>query len=242
MKNILSLLVFLSAISLNQLLHAAIIVDVRDATINAGQSGTVDVLIRSTGTDEVDLYNIDFQISAVGGPTGTLQFLNMQVLTDDQATNYIFSPTNLNNPSHTNIGITPDRPNPTRLILDDFTDPFPDLDSEGSDVGVSNFLLARLDVQHVLATNQTAIQADGEQFRIVLQNSVDTFFDDSFGGPVNIDASSFNATGVGGGLITITGATAIPEPTSLAVLTMLSAGAFEWSRRRSRKQSNYEVK
>lgn len=209
-------------------LRADVMVDVQDAMITAGGTGFVDVLISSSASssspDNVDFASYDFLIETVGGPSSALEFVLPPDLSEDTDPNYLFL--------GDSFGIDYDNFNSTtaRYIGSDGTASSTgvDLDSSSGDR-----LLVRLDLQHVLGPGQSAAMAAGEQFRITLQNSIDTYFDDSNFDPVAIDSDSFNSAGVGGGLITVSASTAaVPEPSSLVVLAL--GGVALASRRRWR--------
>lgn len=205
-------------------LRANLIIMGVDATVNAGGNTTVDVLIRSDGTDNVDLANYAFQITALGGAVSTLSFSTPFDFSESNDPNYLFAGDSL--------GILEVPPNIPPAFPQLFT--AGDLTSSGNGVnlGVSNRLLARLDLTHSLAANQTAAQANGERFQISLLNNGDTFFDDStfpIPNPVGIAPESFSAGN--SAVVTVFGAASVPEPSSL-LLCGLSAIPLLRRRRR----------
>lgn len=200
--------------------RADIIVDVQDAMITAGGFGFVDVLIiSSTGTDTLDYYFDDFQISLVGAPVSTLQFSNPQILTETGLGNYVF-PT-LNAGAINVITLTN-----SQFIADAGT-----LSFAGVGLTAATRLLPRLEVESVLGLGQTPAMANGEQFLISLLNSGDTLFNDDLGNFLTIDGSSAANTG----LITIQGAAAVPEPGSLGVCA-IGAAVIGWCMCRLRRK------
>ncbi len=211
-------LLFLSAMASTA--RAAIIVDVLDATITAGGSGFVDVLISSTGTDTLDFASYDFQISLVGGPLSTLQFSNPQDLTEIGFGNYVFE----GDAGAINV----DTLNNSQFVADAGT-----ISTNGVGLTLATRLLARLEVESVLGLGQTPAMANGEQFLISLLNSGDTLFIDHLGNPLTIDVSSFTNTG----LITLQGAAAVPEPSSLG-LCAIGAAVMGWRMRRQRSKTD----
>lgn len=207
--------------------QADLIIDVQDASIAAGQDFTVDVLISSTSSDAIDLASYVFVVSNVGAPSSSIEFLATQLTSENGEASYLFSedldPTALDFPVS----------DPTRLEGNDFTDSGDPITITGTQE-----LLVRLDMRHVL-TGALAT-ALGDQFNVVLiEDGVDpdlTLFDnDTTGIEATIDGSSFDVNGIGGGLITVT---AVPEPSSLAVLTLVGTAAT-WRRRR---QQNNELR
>lgn len=199
---------------------AGIIVDVHDATISAGGSGTVDVSISSNGlsTDQFDFASYVFGITPVGGAASVLQFTDPQSTMESGDGSYVFAA------DLAPGGLLFTVNDPSEVEGSDFTD-------TGSLITLSGAqqLLAQLDLEHVGL-------GVGDQFRITLLNTSafggsDTEFLDGTT-PATIDADSFNPLGIGGGLITVTSA-AVPEPgtftlTGLAVL----AGAVHSRRRK----------
>lgn len=199
--------------------RADIIVDVQDAMITAGGSGFVDVLISSTGTDTLDYYSYDFQISLVGAPVSTLQFSNPQILTETGLGNYVFA----GDAGAINVVTLTN----SQYVADAGT-----LSFAGVGLTAATRLLARLEVESVLGLGQTPAMANGEQFLISLLNSGDTLFKDDLGDPLTIDGSSATNTG----LITIQGAAAVPEPGSLGVCA-IGAAVMGWRMLRLRRKA-----
>lgn len=213
---------------LNGAAHGDVIIDVQDAFITAGSSGFVDVRISSNalpGTpDNIDFASYHFGITAVGAPASALQFLLPPDLTEGATeSDYLFATDS--------AGIDYDDINSTvaDYIGFDSTISFSGIDIDNT----TDHLLVRLDLDHILGPGQTAAMADGEQFRITLLNTADTFIEDLNLDPVTIDASSFDPFGVGGGLITVTASSAaVPEPSSFAMLSAACAAIIFRQRRR----------
>ncbi|GAB5441858.1 MAG: hypothetical protein Fues2KO_22070 [Fuerstiella sp.] len=210
-------------------LPADVIVDVQDALITADGTGFVNVLISSNANpsspDDVDFASYEFLIENVGTPSSALEFVLPPDLSEDSDSDYLFF--------GDSFGIDYDSFNST-------TATYIGSDGTGSGTGVSldsssgDRLLVRLDLQHTLGPGQSAAMAVGEQFRITLQNSLDTYFDDPSFNPISVDADSYNSSGTGGGLITVSASSsaAVPEPSSWAVLA-LGGIALAVRRRRS---------
>jgi hypothetical protein len=201
---------------------AGMIIQIEDTEIGAGQSGVVNVWISSSdGTDSLSLYNFVVNLTSIGSPSGTLEFIDPQDTSENLDANYVFvddlDPSGLLSSTITN----------SQVEAGDFT-------NSSGDVPVPALalrrLLARLDVRHVLGPGQSAAQAVGEEFQISLDDSGVTYFDNS-NGPADIDLSSFAP-----GTITISSSsvTAVPEPTSFILFT---AGAAGWIVRNRWKRS-----
>jgi hypothetical protein len=219
---------------------AAVIVQVQNATITAGGTGFVDVLISSTGTDNLLLTQFDFRISG-NDVNGALQFRN----TADQSN----SEQVVNSPSgYVFLGDT-DPANwsanrqvtPTELLGGDFTASF-----SGVAVDGTQKLLARLEIEHVTGT---PLAADGDSFTLSLwnadQGTVDpfddsTFFlDDSFNPLVFDTDSTPNTLGspsafLNFGTITVMSDSAVvPEPGTFAIFTI---GGIAFAGRKYRRR------
>ena len=205
--------------------QADIIVDVQDATINAGGTGTVDVLISSNGlsTDQFDFASYVFGITPVGSPSTTLQFAEPQSTAESGLGTYVFAP------DLAVGGLEFFVNDPSEVEGFDSTD-------TGSLITLSSSpqLLAQLDLEHLPFG---AGLGAGDQFRITLLST------SAFGGsdteflngltPANIAADSFNPLGIGGGLITVTSASAaVPEPGTFAATGLLFLGVCYRRRRR----------
>lgn len=194
--------------------QADIIIDVQNAAIAAGGTGFADVFITTTGGDNVDFASYVFGIEAVGAPGSILEFIGVEGHADP---NYIFA----DDPSVD--GISLDDLSPVQLTASDLTD-----SSSPPGTG-SDRLLARLLLNHDLGLGQTAADAiANDSFRITLIDDSlglgNTFFTDDLGDPLTIDADSFNPLGLGGGLITVTAASAaVPEPVTVGILSVLAA-------------------
>ncbi|MEM6365003.1 MAG: PEP-CTERM sorting domain-containing protein [Planctomycetota bacterium] len=90
-------------------------------------------------------------------------------------------------------------------------------------------LLARVELDHNLFDGETAASSIGNQYTITVVEDNTEFFDaDGFDTFEPTSGPFFTATG---GMITV-GAAAIPEPGSMAVLVMLTAGVCVRRRRR----------
>ncbi len=203
--------------------QADIIIDVQDTVITADGTGFVDVLISTTGGDNVDFASYVFGLSAVGSPGSTLEFIGVEGHADP---NYIFA----GDPSVD--GISLDDLSPVQLTASDLTD-----SSSPPGTGTDR-LLARLLLNHDLVLGETAGDAiANDSFRITLIDDSlglgNTFFSDDVRGEPFIDASSFDPF-VGGGLITVTAASAaVPEPGTFAVTGLLLLGSWYFRKRTS---------
>ena len=197
---------------------ADIIVNVSDTTILADGFGTVDVFISSTGSDDIEFASYEFAITPIGSPASTLEFSYPPDFSEaliGGTNGYVFF--------GDSAGMDYDDINSTNENYIGF---------DGVDIGPqvtidsTELLLVRLDLKHTLGVGQSSALADGEQFRITLQNSADTFFDFAV-----VDLASFSPT-IGGGVITVQAA-AVPEPGSFAVIAAAMFGGL--SARRFRR-------
>lgn len=179
-----------------------LIVDIQDVMLTSGGKGHVDVYVRSTSEDFVQLANYTFVIKQVAGQAapGVLAFNPIQSFDDQDELNppYIFS------------GDT-DRAFLTKNLLSPDTLSGFDFTNSGLEVKIdgANRLLTRLELQHEgagLEGTFTISLVDDDQL---------SFFRKSNGEDVPIDASSFSNPG----LITAS-ISAVPEPATW----LLSAG------------------
>jgi hypothetical protein len=210
-----------------------IIVDVQDASISAGGTGFIDVLISSTGTDNLYLTSYHFEITG-SVANGELQFRPNAFQTNVQQSvvapvPYVFS----GDTNSGNFFANRQDPTLTQIIGGDST-----LSGTGISLTSTQALLARLQVEHITGTPLAAV---GDAFTVKLINDdngtpVDftddsTYFLDDSLNNLAIDPLSYS----GSGTITITSA-AVPEPSTFGVLGFASIAFIgkRWRRRSHR--------
>lgn len=186
-----------------------VIVEIPDTDLSPGGFGTIDVVIRAEGDQTIDLANYGFQISNVGAPTGSLEFVNPQPFTEFDDSDYLFSG------DSSGLILTTTLLNPFLVTGSDLT-----LSGAGTSLlSGQERLLVRLAVQHTAGPGSLA----GDQFQIRLVSPPDTFFLDELGNDMSVNPLSFqNAL--------ITTVAAVPEPS--ASLSLLSLTVFGLIRRR----------
>ncbi len=199
---------------------AGIIVEVGDASISAGGTGYVDVLVSSDGSDVLDSFSILAEISG-SASNGSLIFDSTTIDVVGES-NYVFS----SDPSSGGQIIFVDADPPafsTQVSVSDSTETF-----SGVTLNSSTKLLARLALSHSTVTASAAV---GDTFTITLINttgsSIDTQFFDIGGSPIAISTNNV-------GTVTITAA-AVPEPSSFLVLLTLGTAV---GIRRGRRQTS----
>lgn len=194
---------------------AALIVTIGSTNVYPGTSGTVDVYVRSTtGTDQLTVASLQFQITpASPGATG-LSFTNPQSDSHLTAPGYIF----LGNSAAFISGPLPSSTISTTVTPDDTF-----LGGDGTDdfsavlVPTTDRLLTRLDLSALLSA--------GGSFQISLVPA------SGLGGPFtvfydqNFNPIEYNSTA---GLITT------PEPATMVVFGSLALAGFGAVRRRNR--------
>ena len=199
---------------------AGLIVSVGDLTLPAGGTGFVDVHIRSDGSDVLSAYSFAFQIAPAGLVDTRLEFTHPQAAPQLADPAYVFSGNSvaeflgeLGTVSQTLApGDTLDGGDAVFLgnvVLD------------GTDR-----LLARLEV--TAATGMPPVA--GDQFTISLLPS-SVFFGDLLPLDWNADASQLTGT------VTISEASAIPEPASMTLFCLGGLGLAA-AGRRVRRESN----
>jgi hypothetical protein len=178
-------------------------VDVGNLNLAVGQTGTVDVTIRSTGSDVLDMFGGEFRIATMGGTQ--LEFVNPPTDTQLSDPGYLFNgdsaAASVSPPSG---NVLTNSTNNDTYIGGDGT-----LSGNGVTVPGSSTLLL-----HLLVTANTISPPQvGDTFQINLTSGAFTFF--SGPGP-NFDniPASFSP-----GTVTITGA-AVPEPASLLIWSL----------------------
>ncbi|MCA9049404.1 MAG: PEP-CTERM sorting domain-containing protein [Planctomycetaceae bacterium] len=199
-------LIFLVALTSRPLM-AEIIVDISPLALNSGSSGYVDILIHSdTGTDPLQFYSMDLEITPLAGANSTLAFSATQDEPHLTDTNYIFAGDSFG-------GGFWSRPTPTTLTsASDFT-------FSGSDVAVPDSPFALLYQVLVEHTAGPLGSGPGHQFDISV--TAFDFEDENF----NLITPTFNS-----GTVTINSA-AVPEPGTLSACLV---GGLLWILRRRR--------
>jgi len=192
---------------------AAIIVTLDNAALNAGGSGTIDVLLTGApaNVDLVDFFVGTFQIIALGrAAEGGVTFDDPQMNSFDLDSDYVFvgNSVGLSRIVTQSVNLMD-----TLTVIDGTTD------FSGVDVNSRDFLLAR--VEFSVAPGLLGIS----QYQISFVESASQFQTENFS---NIDFDT------SGGLISVTGSlAAVPEPASgtLAVTAVL----IGWYLRRGRQ-------
>lgn len=199
--------------------EAGIIVSVQDTTINAGLSETIDVLVhKDAGAPDWNVLfaQYSFLITPGGGAIGSLEFDTVQPDTEQGDTFYpylfsAFQPTG--NFSGIQNGVF-------QYDGGDSTNDLADLTTIGS----NDLLLARLNVTHVLPLLTPPSAANGSTYTVSLIDANTDFWDEDLNSVAFLGNS---------GTITINGAAAVPEPSSLIILA--SAGCWFGLRRIRRR-------
>jgi hypothetical protein len=198
-----------------------LIIDFQGGSIVAGGFGTVDVFISSNADialpDNLDSFSWHFLISPIGSSTpGGLRFVDPQADAQLAASNYVFDGDSLGQDFGGPLGTVSTFLNTNDTFIGG------DATLTGTGVDLNNvlgqFLLARLNLDASLANV-------GDQYSLALINDPFTDFLNSSFDPVSLDASSFNAFTV----------TAVPEPTSLLLVSASGAIAFGIQYRKRRK-------
>jgi hypothetical protein len=200
----------LALCSLASSAKADLIVDVGSLNLPVGQSGIVDVTIRSTGNDLLDTFGGEFQISTLGGTQ--LEFVSPPTDTQLSDPGYLFAGDSAAALIGPPAGIVQSNGSNNNTYLGgDGT-----LSGNGVAVpGVATLLL------HLLVTASTASPPQaGDVFTISLIPGPSTFFVDPSFSSIPVISNP--------GTVTITAST-VPEPTSLLVWAfggLVTAGAM----------------
>ena len=222
---------------------AGVIIQVQNATITAGGTGFVDVLISSTGTDNLLLAQFDFRISG-NAANGALQFRSTADQSkSEQLVNSPFAYVFLGDTDSANW-FANQQATPTELLGGDFT-----VSTTGVTLDGTQKLLARLEIEHISGSPLAAV---GDSFTLSLWNAdqgnadpIDDstlFLDDMFN-PLMFDIDSTpNTLGAppafqNFGTITVTSiaSATVPEPQhSFAILAIVG---IAFARRKYRRRT-----
>jgi hypothetical protein len=238
-------LVLLCLLTLSVPASAAVIISVQSASVTAGGTGVVDVLISSTLASE-NLYSAGYEFEITGSsgngslifrPTFDIVFptdpLTQSNSEQDELLPYPYVFATDKDPL--NFFANQMDPVLTRLQGGDST-------GSGNNVTLSTtpMLLARLELQHVSATPLAAV---GDTFTISLINSDNvligdvsddsTLFMDDAMNPLPFASGSDPSAFANFGTITITSA-AVPEPSTFAIMAVVGAGVVGRKLRRKR--------
>ncbi|MCD0461025.1 PEP-CTERM sorting domain-containing protein [Roseiconus lacunae] len=169
-------------------------------SITAGGNGKLDVFIRSDAaqSDYLSLFSAKFQIDTVTG--GGLEFSTSPTDPHFQSPNYIFAGTTFDGLSSTVV-------NPQTIVAGDGT------------IAPTGYVIVPTDNRLLTTLEFDASQvAVGSQFQISLINDADTMFlDDGMLSTLPVAATSFSSS-------RLLSVTAVPEPSSAAVLGAVVAG------------------
>jgi len=193
--------------SLGARAQAAPVLSFNNASVTVGGTTTLDVSVSDSVTAGTTLssYNFDFRIQRLTG-SGDLQFINPQSLSyRTSANNYVFGNLAFNDLSTVQTsggGTAPNTFGPFQRYFG------ADSTSDFSDVNVkAPVLLAHL--QLTASPSGGAAPTVGSTFKVYYVNS-SSGFDYSDGQPGNFGATAF-------GTVTVVGAQAVPEPSSLVM-------------------------
>lgn len=189
---------------------AALQVDVLDANIQVGGSGFVDVMI-SGASDLVNGHQLELLITPQAGVLSVLQFASSQTFNYSSDGSYIYAGDSANEAAGA--------PFPKDVLNPVAGPSFLDTDTTNSgldvSVGATPFLLARLNIEHIVpgATDPNLVVGNQFDIDVVVGGAFGTTFSNSSAGSPTFTSSS--------GTVTVTDAAAIPEP---GVLIMVGAG------------------
>ena len=203
--------------------HADLVFTMSDVSLNAGEAGSIDILINSTSNDTLFAFGFRLQIESISPEIGgSLQFAgsltsastpkqsNSEVLDS----NYVFA----GNVDASNFTANRSPVDPRVFLGSDFT-----ADLQNVVLTTSPRLLARVELQHVTLNPA----ASSGTYRISLVPSASTLFNDADGN----DISFVSNTGVlASGLVTVS---AVPEPAAWCLMLVVAATSFAARRWRS---------
>jgi hypothetical protein len=204
------------------LARADLIISIGSTSIVEGGTGFVDVFIRSDDINELlSGFSFEFVISPMVG-SNVLAFSDPQSDAQLNDPNYILAGASAAaGPPQTAVGVV--SPETTYVGVDGTPD------ASGVPVPLTNRLLARLDLSTLSSTPAVA----GNVFSIDLANTLQTiFFDDTFA------AIPYTYTP---GVVTVSAASSVPEPSSLLLCTGALGAAGLIRRSRARRVDNQTV-
>jgi hypothetical protein len=205
---------------------AGLIVSVSDLTLPAGDTGFVDVNIRSDSGDLLQFFQLELRIEPVGVPGTRLEFTAVQP--DPQLTDpdYVFFGDSFAQIVGVPVGSVSTAVVPGDTFSGgDFTFSFSDVV-----VGATDELLARLEV-----TADTGLPPiPGDQFTVSVISANSFFVDSQFSLNGQFNPIPFDSTP---GTVTIASATVIPEPASLTLFCLGGLGIAAARHRRLRRRT-----
>ncbi len=222
------LLVSLSMLLLGVLVgpvRADLVISGSSVQLNSGQTGTMDFNIRSTtGTDQLQSFNVELLITRVGGTTSLLQFTDTQPDPYGNG-NYVFA-----GDSFGGINGVPfwGAPSATGTNYPKDTISGGDMTNSGTAVTVPTASFGPGTYLTTVQFQAPLNASPGDTFSISLvTDPMQTFFKDAGGGTINYTSSP--------GTVLILGAT--PEPSSLVLGATAGVGGLFifWRKRRGAK-------
>ncbi len=185
----------------SQATRADMIIELENARRQAGQSGFIDIYVRSTDIDQIDQYSVRFNIEHIRGQ-GIMEFSQIQDSYETLSTNYIFAQNSEKFVSDRNENQL------NRMTQSDATF-FPGGVTIGS--GLANRrLLGRLEFSHIVPGDALA-NFPGAEYRVSIVRTGDfTFFtSNDFSDSVAIAEVSYSNFGT---------IQVVPEPSAVLVL------------------------
>lgn len=223
------LLTLLFPVMLPESCRADIIVDIPNVTLAPGGATSIDILVSSNSSDELDLFDYVFSIAPVGSPSGSLTFSAVQAFTPASDLNYVLSGQSANFSLFSGFsGLTATGGDETNQV-DPITN-FPNTTLLGPTLSTIPSLLVRLDIEHDNAL------ATADEFQISLTSA--SFLTDVelnlFG---NIAVDTPIAFSSNTGTVLVSSAAAVPEPSSVLLLA-IGTGIFWRVRSFRRSETN----
>ena len=194
-----------------------VVMSATNATINAGQTGTVT--LTWTSTQAINYLQTEFILTAVTGPNAGLSFTSPPVL-PTWSGNYIFAGDSFQEDFYTT---TSNASNPASVSTMNWTDDtynYNDLTLSGND-------FVQDGTRYWLVLNLTAAAGVSGTYQLTIGSSEYDYFGSA-------GATALLSSALSGGLITINTVGAVPEPASgLVVAGLLVAGGLSRRRRKA---------
>lgn len=191
---------------------ADLVIEIPNVAMTAGSTGTVDILIHSTGSDPLQIFGYTLQITQLAEVGGSLQFADsFSSMTIPRQSNSEISDSSYVFAGNSGFFSAQRQVDVKALVGSDFT-----ADGLNVGLGTNNRLLARVELQHLTLNPNTS----SGTYQVSLVAGASTLFQDEDANDIPV------VSGVGAiasGLVTVG---AVPEPAAWCLMLLVTALAY----------------